>query len=60
MQRTTAKLIEHHSVLVVDPQSAQTEFDGSAFRIVVNVVCTDLLLVLEVLSFPPVNNSLVS
>jgi hypothetical protein len=55
----TARLIEHHSVLAVDPQSAHIKFDGSTFRIVVNILGT-VFVVLAALSFPPVSSSLVS
>lgn len=59
MQMMTARLIEHHSVFTVDPQSAHIEFDGSTFRIVVNIFGT-ALVVFAALSFLPVSNSLVS
>jgi hypothetical protein len=59
MQIMTAKLIEHHSVLTVFPQSAHIEFDGSTLRIVIKVLGTTLF-VLVVLSLPPVRRSLIS
>lgn len=59
MQMMTARLIEHHSVFEVDPQSAHIKFDGSTFRIVVNTLGT-VFAILVTLSFPPVSNSLVS
>jgi hypothetical protein len=55
----TARLIEHHSVFAVDPQSAHCKFEGSTFRNVVNTLGSDFVL-LVALSFPPVSNSLVS
>ena|SRR6266496_4196239 len=59
IQMMTARLIEHHSIFVVDPQSAHCKFDGSTFRSVVNTLGEDFV-VLVALSFPPVSNSLVS
>ena len=59
IQMMTARLIEHHSVLTVDPQSAHCKFEGSAFRNVGNMLGLDFAL-LVALSFPPVSNSLVS
>jgi len=58
MHKMTARLIEHHSVLVVDPQSAQVELDGSIARIVLRML--GIFAVVTALSFPPVSNSLVS
>jgi hypothetical protein len=60
MQIITARLIEHHSVFEVDPQSAQIEFEGSTFRISVNILGTAFVVLAAALSFPPVSNSLVS
>jgi len=61
MQRITARLIEHHSVLTVDPQSAHIEFEESTFRIVVRILGTFFVVVLLVVfSNPPVSSSLVS
>jgi hypothetical protein len=59
IQMITARLIEHHSVFTVDPQSAHCKFEGSTFRNVANTLGLDLVL-LVALSFPPVSNSLVS
>jgi len=58
MHKITARLIEHHSVLIVDPQSAQVVFEGSIPRIVVRML--GVFVAVTVLSFPPVRSSLVS
>ena len=55
----TARLIEHHSVFAVDPQSAHCKFEGSTFRKVANTLGLDFVLLVAV-SLPPVSNSLVS
>ena len=59
MQMMTARLIEHHSVFTVDPQSAHIEFEVSTFLIVVNMVGADFVELAD-LSFPLVSSSLVS
>jgi len=58
MHKITARLIEHHSVLVVDPQSAQVIFEGSILRMVVRTL--GVFVAVTVRSFPPVRSSLVS